>query len=279
MTRLLGIFLLVLCLVSMAFADDPGQPDSLIIGLVSAAPYVPSVMLPVYVVTDDPVVDIVLPFRWESADAQIHLAGAYYFNTMLQWDEAEYEVDPANNHIIIHAQADTGGDTNPALNTGYQRQLAFFLRFVIREAADEQFVPVYTYSDSEYGQPIFILEGGDDLMPMTVTGGLYYQTVGVTDTDPNLPVDFSLAQNYPNPFNMDTNIEFALPERTEASLDIYDVLGRHIRTVISGAFEPGRYTVSWNGVDDSGSTVTSGMYFYRLKTTTADLTGKMVLLK
>jgi hypothetical protein len=263
----------------MAFANDPGQPDSLIISLVAAEPYVPSVMLPVYVVTDDPVVEITMPFRWESTDGNIHLAGAYFFNDMMQWDEADFSLNMTENHIVVHGICDVGGDPNPLLNTDYQRQLAFMLRFVIREGAAEQFVPVYTYTDNNYGEPKFKLDDGNSLTPMTVTGGLYYQPISVDDEKNVLPYEISLEPNYPNPFNMDTKISFGLPERTDVSLDVYDILGRKIKNLTAGNLDAGRYTYSWNGIDETGNEVTSGIYFYRLKTADNELTGKMVLLK
>jgi hypothetical protein len=278
MARLIGISLIVLCFAIVASADDPGQVDSLILGTVMVEPGTPSVMLPVYAITDDAIVHFILPLQWESSDDQIHISGAYFFNTLLQWDEAIDTVDLDQNHIVIMGTADLGGDPNPPLNTGYQRQLVMMLRIVIRSGAEDQFVPIYTYNDFNWGQPAFYLDTGEDLLPVIVPGAIYLEHVGI-DADVDLPGEINLAQNYPNPFNAETRISFDLPNSSDISLDVYDVLGRRIRTLTSGKREAGHYSITWNGKDDSGNNVTSGMYFYRLRTAESDLTGKMVLLK
>lgn len=278
MLRLVIIPFMIICLSAYVFADDPGQPDSVIVGLVAIEPGVPSIMLPLYVVTDDPVVNFILPFEWISSDGLIHPSSAFYFNTVLDWDEADDTLNMVDSHIILTGTCDTGGDPNPVLNTGYERELLALIRIVIHENAEEQFMQLdYTY-DLDFGPPVFWLDNGEDLQPIIVPGGLYYQTVGL-DEDGDLPHEFALLQNYPNPFNMTTDIAFTLPEHSNVSLEIYDVLGRKIINLLSGNLDAGRYTVSWDGNDESGDAVSSGMYFYTLKVGDGNITKKMVLLK
>jgi hypothetical protein len=85
--------------------------------------------------------------------------------------------------------------------------------------------------------------------------------------------------NYPNPFNPETEISFSLPERTQVSLIIYNILGERVKTLVNGEVDAGTHTVSWNGKDEAGKQVASGIYFYRLKTETFDQTKRMVLMK
>jgi len=89
----------------------------------------------------------------------------------------------------------------------------------------------------------------------------------------------ALHQNYPNPFNPVTSIEFDLPKKEKASLRIYDVSGKLVRSVFEGELEAGRHAFKWNGKDDQGSSIASGIYFYRLKAGAFSETRKMVLLK
>jgi hypothetical protein len=86
-------------------------------------------------------------------------------------------------------------------------------------------------------------------------------------------------QNYPNPFNPMTNIAFSLPRSQSVKLAIYDVAGRHIRTLVSDNLAAGEHTVTWNGMDDSGASVPSGTYVYRLITDTRTYHRTMSLLK
>ena len=91
---------------------------------------------------------------------------------------------------------------------------------------------------------------------------------------------FTLYQNYPNPFNPTTAIRFDLPDRARVSLQIFDVTGRSIRTIIDGrTLAPSSYTFQWDGMNRAGQPVRSGVYFYRLAAGSRFQIRKMVLLK
>jgi hypothetical protein len=90
---------------------------------------------------------------------------------------------------------------------------------------------------------------------------------------------YSLGKNYPNPFNPETDISFTLPERAHASLTVYNVLGKAIKVLVDREMSAGTHTFRWDGRDEYGNTVSSGIYFYRLKADLFDQTMKMVLMK
>jgi len=94
-----------------------------------------------------------------------------------------------------------------------------------------------------------------------------------------LPTEFVLAQNYPNPFNPETVISFAIPTHGNVSLEVYDVLGRKVSTLVNEKMTPGNYNVIWNGKDYNGNSLASGVYIYKLSTDKYSLTKKMMLLK
>ena len=94
-----------------------------------------------------------------------------------------------------------------------------------------------------------------------------------------VPRDFALEQNYPNPFNAATVITYALPCNTEVRLEVFDILGRCVAVLVTGEQDPGRYQRIWDGRDDGGRTVASGIYFYRLATPGFRQVRKMVLVK
>ncbi len=93
------------------------------------------------------------------------------------------------------------------------------------------------------------------------------------------PTVFALGQNHPNPFNPRTEIRFALPADGEARLAIYDLSGRRVRTLVEGSLPAGTHHVVWDGTDDAGQALASGVYFYRLETAAQTLSRKMLLLK
>jgi hypothetical protein len=94
-----------------------------------------------------------------------------------------------------------------------------------------------------------------------------------------LPKQFSLSQNYPNPFNQSTKIEFAMVNSGFISLEIYDILGRKVRALVSENLSAGYKSVLWDGKDNSGKEVASGIYFYQLKVENFSEARKLVLLK
>ena len=94
-----------------------------------------------------------------------------------------------------------------------------------------------------------------------------------------LPSTFALHQNYPNPFNPVTTIRYDVPDNGLVRIIIYDLTGRKIKTLVDGISTPGRYSITWNGTDDFGKLVSSGMYFYRMKSTDFQSVKKLMLLK
>jgi len=94
-----------------------------------------------------------------------------------------------------------------------------------------------------------------------------------------LPSAFHLDQNYPNPFNSGTTIRFSLPVETVVGLDIYDIAGQKVATLIQGRKNPGEYVVRWDGTDGNGGEFASGVYLYRLRTSAYVKTKKLLLMK
>ena len=110
--------------------------------------------------------------------------------------------------------------------------------------------------------------------------GIAENQAGYTDSEYNqqavIPV---LKSNFPNPFNSSTTISFLLPKDTSCSLDVYNIRGQKVRSLINEPRFAGNHSVVWNGLDDSGKPVSSGLYFYRLTTPNSSQTNKMLLLK
>jgi len=105
---------------------------------------------------------------------------------------------------------------------------------------------------------------------------------GVSSIDPGrggVPAEYALEQNYPNPFNPSTRISYTIGERGLVSLDVFDILGRQVLTLVNEVQAAGSYQITWNGRNSQNLPVTSGVYFYRLRSGSFTRTDKMVLLK
>jgi hypothetical protein len=109
---------------------------------------------------------------------------------------------------------------------------------------------------------------------MGAYGGGDSVIVGISEQEPAIPAKFMMFQNHPNPFNAATTIRYELPKFAEVTVDIYDILGRKVATLVSGPQQAGPHRVVWDATE-----YPSGIYFYRLKANDFVETKKMLLLK
>ena len=95
----------------------------------------------------------------------------------------------------------------------------------------------------------------------------------------NLPTEFGLHQNYPNPFNPNTIVAYDLPAACHVKIEIFNILGQRVKTLVNESKTAGRYQVNWNSTDDNGRRVSSGIYLYVMKAGEYSRTAKMLLMK
>ena len=108
-----------------------------------------------------------------------------------------------------------------------------------------------------------------------------YPSIPVSVGEPvnGVPTTFGLSQNYPNPFNPSTSINFAVSQQSFVSLKVFNLLGQEVSTLVSETKGVGLYDIEWNGKDDNGIDVPSGMYLYKMIAGTFVETRKLMLLK
>ena len=94
-----------------------------------------------------------------------------------------------------------------------------------------------------------------------------------------IPSDFVLGKNYPNPFNPNTKLDYLIPRKSDVSIRVYNMLGQEIIKLLEKEQSYGKYSVSWNGLDNYGKQVASGVYFTELKAGKVRRVTKMLLLK
>jgi hypothetical protein len=93
------------------------------------------------------------------------------------------------------------------------------------------------------------------------------------------PAEYGLEQNYPNPFNPTTTIAYALPKKEQVLLSIYNMLGEKLVTLVDRMQEAGSHSVTWNGRDEKGHSLPSGIYLCRIKSESFNQTKKLALVK
>lgn len=102
---------------------------------------------------------------------------------------------------------------------------------------------------------------------------------GVDEMTTTIPSGFTLAQNYPNPFNPVTRIDYTIPAFAFTNLSVYDLNGKLVRTLVNNTKSPGEYSVIWNGKNDNGIPVASGVYLYRLSSADFSQSRRMLYIK
>ena len=108
-------------------------------------------------------------------------------------------------------------------------------------------------------------EGIDALQVHRPDHSLDVGPVGIENDDNEmLPAKFSLSQNYPNPFNPTTTISYQIPKSGNVKLEIFNIVGQKVRTLINKKQKADCYNVTWDGKNEAGNSIASGIYFYRL---------------
>jgi hypothetical protein len=154
-----------------------------------------------------------------------------------------------------------------------------------------RFTPIYGHDELDNATAGY--PRNDELVSLHVNGVRVYpdmvwsghgnserlDNLSTTKSGSMTPSSFRLAQNYPNPFNPTTVILFSLESPGHVDLAIYNLLGQSIRTLISADMRAGDHETVWDGTDDNGMPVSSGVYFYRLQAGSFSKTMKMMLMK
>jgi len=119
----------------------------------------------------------------------------------------------------------------------------------------------------------------DDPTNMVTEIPLHGTSATVANDDQVVPFVTALKSNYPNPFNPITTIEYSIKDSAPVSIEVYNILGQRIRTLVNEPKKAGNYSVTWNGTDNNGRAVASGIYFYRMQSGKFTSTKKMIMLK
>jgi hypothetical protein len=144
-----------------------------------------------------------------------------------------------------------------------------------------------TYSDAN----LRLVTGDVRSVPFTTTGswfsprllvGEIRYSLGTTDVknyQQEIPATFVLSQNYPNPFNPSTAIRFGLPQQSTVTLKVFNLLGQEVAVLVSGVQNAGSFEATWDGRNNSGAQVSTGVYFYRFEATPVNGSNSFVSLK
>ena len=219
------------------------------------------------------------------------------YRIIANMDEGNFESDPASGYSVdnIAPGAVAGLQANVSdgvVNLGWNLSEANDLsHYIVYRGNNPDFTADEGSMIGETTDPGF----ADDV---TELGDYYYVVTAVdiheNESDPSdavnvtllslvdvhgLPEEYALHQNYPNPFNPTTTLRYDLPEDATVSVVIYDMMGRQVRTLVSGQASAGYHSTMWNATNNLGSSVSAGVYIYTIRAGEFRQTKKMVLLK
>ncbi len=218
------------------------------------------------------------PYEYYNNNAELYLTSNFGIN-LFGSDSAEvrfmteYDLDDDLDGLFFEVSIDGGqqwqqvGQPITGSSSGFE-EIALNLEDFLGEG-DVRFRFRMTTDAYGYGDGVHI----DDIRIW------WSAEVGISGDDISIPQKFSLAQNYPNPFNASTKISFALDRSGDARLVIYDLLGRKVKTLVSSYMEAGSHEIVWNGTDDTGDDVSSGIYMYKLESGDKIQVKRMTLLR
>jgi len=139
--------------------------------------------------------------------------------------------------------------------------------------------PTYDATLSQINNAVdAINEAFDECRIVTYCGPPYFSTT-LNKEAAAMPTEFSLSQSYPNPFNPTCVIAYALPTDCQVKLVVYNLLGQRVKVLVDEHQDAGYKSVTWNGRDDHGKELASGIYFYRIEAGSFVQSKKMLLMK
>jgi len=271
---------------------DEGVCDTVRIGCpFRIATVVPgdSIMVPIYVWNDNELGGFTLGFKFDSTALEIVKKRYDYTGSVIPVVGIEegitketYDPVVTPGQYLFGWVEMTGEVANRIpVNTTDKAKLLVTLNFKVKSTA----TPMTIVIDSAYYPPA----GPFILSVAQVSTAVYPQYVHCTEGDIVLPVQevqvqllperYELGQNMPNPFNPNTVIVFAVPRPSEVRVEVFNVLGQKVKTLANEFSKAGYKRVEWDGTDDNGSSVASGVYLYRMTAGDFSETKKMLLLK
>ena len=176
----------------------------------------------------------------------------------LSWDQIEiatnYHIDRATDSLFATNLIEFESETNSFTDNGLEANIDYYYR-ISAVCCDGDFTST-----------------NSDVVSVMLT------VMDVASAD-NLPESFRLHQNFPNPFNPVTQIRYDLQSSENVSINIYNVIGKHIKSLINENQDAGYQSIYWNATDASGQSVPAGMYIYTIQAGDFRETKKMMLLK
>jgi hypothetical protein len=237
--------------------------------------------VPISVVHDEDLVAMDIPLEWSDG---VTLTNVSFADTRVDYFDVKIaNIDEETNRVLI-GLVSMVYERKETLKPG--DGVIAELTFRVNNATLEEFKVTpfeatnpghrlsLVYNDWSSGRPIV-----DHANPEVEGNVISLKNPGPAPGPDLVPKVYSLEQNFPNPFNPSTTLAYSLKEAGHVTINIYNILGQNVRTLVDEYQNAGSYTKVWDGHDDAGNEVASGVFFYRIKSGDFTDIKKMVLMK
>lgn len=252
------------------FAEDPGKQDSLFIQALNCSFIIGGFH-------DEPLSGFAVPFKYKTHGTDISLDSVHFSPVIEGADIKDSVIDRENGTVTVFAiwfdSLPPGTDT------------FFTLYFTPGPNWSPSGAKILDTFRLESSQGLSFTDVSvNDIMPhFTAPTGFGKGCLEVWEkikkTESQVPANFFLSQNLPNPFNSETVIAFGLPQTSQVRLEVFNILGQSVKTLVNGQLPAGYHNVTWDGKNARGKKVVSGIYFYKLKTESFKDVKKMSFIK
>jgi hypothetical protein len=269
-----GIITLALVLL---FGVSVGAMEAGKLSAVNASMEADNIIVPIELNNNVAMTAMDLPLKFSEG---VTLVGVSFDGTRSEnFDLKVAKIDNDNNTVVIGLIPMVYGE-KPVLEPG--SGVIANLEFSITDPTVEDIEIETTSMENPSHDLMFVYSDEErnlvDLQPEFANISVALSEVGGNSSS-MLPVKYDLKQNAPNPFNPTTVLSYDLPKASHVSLEVYNVLGQNVKTLVDTYQEAGTNSVMWDGTDNGGTQVASGLYFYRLTADGFQATKKMMMLK
>ena len=277
-TTILMVLALGTFFVSAAVAKDTGNKD--VLRLSDAVYDNGEWKVAVHVINDEELAALDIPLRFGQPNENIDLVRVDFAERVSDWDFTHAQIDNQAKTVILGLISELV-NMRPAadmkVSASGNTKIADLV-FKVGEGVTPQFTTFTTQSPGHELTYIYnVMEEGKVKSVETINPE-FQGTVAFTNGGANLPTEFALSQNFPNPFNPSTSFALSLPEASDYSIRVFNITGQLVKSY-GGHLEAGVHTIVWDGRNDQGSSVASGVYFYKAEAKGFTETRKMMMLK
>ena len=263
-------------LLSTAVAKDTGNRD--ILRLADARTDNGEFKVAVQVENDEELAALDIPVRFGNPGDPITLERVEWSERVTDWDFLHAAIDNENKTVILGMISELIGvraDADLKVSASAEQSVVADLVFKV-DAGHE--VDLTTFTTKSPGHELSFIYNLNEGGKWSVETILPEFQVDLSASKSTLPKAYALSQNYPNPFNPSTSFKLSLPEASDYAVRVFNVAGQLVKT-FEGHADAGELTLVWDGSNNQGAKVASGVYFYRAEAKSFAQTRKMMMLK